>query len=101
MPDLFACVDGLTHDDSEADYDGAGQLPPFRIFIPNAQAYLAGDYQSRESAQREADKINRGDYATTAETPDSYLAKFTPDQRETAARAYADGFADGANDSES
>lgn len=67
MPELHATVDGLewkpVEPDDEPDYDGEGQFPPFRIFIPNAQAYLRGDYETREAAQAKADKINRGDYA--------------------------------------
>lgn len=64
MVELLAVVDGLLEsDDPEtANYDSAGQYPPFRIFIPNAQAYLRGDYPTRQQAQDEADLINGGAY---------------------------------------
>jgi hypothetical protein len=60
---LSACVDGLESDDSDSPYAGDGAFPPFRIFIPNAQAYLCGEYETRDAAQAEADRINGGLYA--------------------------------------
>lgn len=61
-PRLAVTVDGHDADHPDATLGGDGQFPPFRLFVPDAQDYLVGDYPTRAAAQAEADKINRGDY---------------------------------------
>jgi hypothetical protein len=48
-------VDGLDDADSFA---GDGHLPPFCIFIPDAQDYLPITFQNREEAQKIANFLN-------------------------------------------
>lgn len=67
-PRLAVTVDGHDADHPDATLGGDGQFPPFRLFVPDAQAYLVGDYPTRQAAQDEADRINQGDYAA----PDAF-----------------------------
>lgn len=51
-------VDGMDAPHPEAMAASDGQFPPFRIFSPDAQAYVPGTYPDRASAQAACDAQN-------------------------------------------
>lgn len=51
-------VDGFEHDDPDAMQSCDGCFAPFRIFEPDSQSYIPGEYQTRIEAQEIADFLN-------------------------------------------
>ena len=45
------CVDGHEYDDTESNWAGDGQFPPFAVFDIDAQKNLLPFYQTRKQAE--------------------------------------------------
>lgn len=57
--ELRYCVDGREFDTEDSPYIGDGKFGPFVVFNIEEQDNEPGHYDTREEAQKEADRLNR------------------------------------------